>query len=417
MTLPVAAGPSVLLDGTVAVVGDEIILKSELDAYTTLRLGSLAAAPEGEALAKYRKRFLDEMIDGKVLLVHAKTDSTVTVSGEEVDRALDNHILSILRQNALTIDSLESLLQREQGISLAKFKEETKIGIREQLLKQKIQRTYLSAVKVSRRDVEIFYTQYRDSLPKAGPSVLLSKLEVETTPPATVRQTAYDKILSIKQKLASGEDFAAVAKQHSESPDAADGGDLGFIEKGSTTLRTFEEKAFALGVGQISDPFETKLGFHIVKVVAQKNQQVHVLQIFVAVSPTPEQIDAVSSLLDSVRQFSTSQNDFVAAVRAFSTDNLTKIRDGKLGWKSAAELPGGIRAATDTLSAGDISAVIRDNNSFSLYRVDNRLTERTLTLEDDWQVLADKARDIMAQKKLIDLVSRWRQQIFISTRM
>lgn len=404
------------LDGTVAVVGDEYILQSELDAYTALRLNALGIKPDPSDLAKYRKQYINELIDGKVLLAHAKNDSTVQVTAEEVDRALEGHIATILDQNRLTMDSLEILLQKEQGITLAKFKAEARGAIREQLIKQKVQRQYLSQIKVSRRDVEEFYRTYRDSLPKAGESVLLQKCAIAITPPASVRQAAYDKILTIKKKLSNGADFAETAKNHSESPDAASGGDLGFIEKGTLNLLAFEQKAFSLPVGQISEPFETPLGFHIVKVVAREKQKVHVRQIFVSVAPSEEQIRKTTGLLDSLREHCSSGADFVAAVKKYSTDKLTKVRNGSLGWKSMLDVPGPVRAVIDTLKKGDLSAVVKDDKEFSIYRVKDRVSERNLTLEDDWQLLADKAKDIQAQKKLIELVGRWRNQVYINIR-
>jgi peptidyl-prolyl cis-trans isomerase SurA len=415
-SLSLAATPQ-KLDGVAAVVGDEYILQSEVDAYTALRLNAQGLKPEAADIAKYRKQYINDLIDGKILLAHAKNDTTVQVTGDEIDRALEGHIASILAENRLTIDSLEVLLQREQGISLAKFKSEARGAIKEQLLKQKVQRQYLSTVKVSRRDVEDFYRTYKDSLPKTGESVLLSKLAIEITPPASVRQAAYEKILSLKQQLASGADFADMAKRFSESPDAADGGDLGFIEKGTLTLIAFEQKAFSLPVGQTSDPFETPLGFHIVTVVARENQKVHVRQIFVSVAASPEQIKTATALLDSIRLHCASAAEFAATVKKHSTDKLSKVHLGLIGWKTLLDLPGQVRGAIDTLQKGGISPVINDNKEMSIYRVDDRVKERALTLDDDWQLLADKAKDIQAQKKLIDLVNRWRKQVFISIRI
>jgi peptidyl-prolyl cis-trans isomerase SurA len=396
------------------VVGDEHILLSEVDAYTALRLNAEGLKPDAGDIAKYRKQYINELIDGKVLLAHAKNDTTVQVTSEEVDRALDGHIASILQQNQLSLDSLELLLQREQGITLAKFKAESRSAIKEQLLKQKVHRQYLSSIKVSRRDVEDFYKTYKDSLPKAGESVLLSKLAVEIAPPPSVRQAAYEKILSIKKRLDGGADFAEMAKQYSESPDAASGGDLGFIEKGTLTLLAFEQKAFSLPVGQTSDPFQTSLGFHLINVVARENQKVHVRQILVSVAASPEQIKKTEALLDSVREHCSSEAAFAAAVKKYSTDKLSKVRGGRIGWKTLLELPGQVRGAIDTLQKGDVSAIINDNKEMVIYRVDDRVKERALTLDDDWQVLADKAKDIQAQKKLLELVTRWRKQVYIS---
>jgi peptidyl-prolyl cis-trans isomerase SurA len=413
------AGKLERLEGVVAVIGDEMILKSELDAYTALRLSELNITLDSadSSLPQYRQKFLNELIDGKVLLVHAKNDTTVSVSNDEVDRAVENHFAMILRQNNISIDSLEAILLREQGITLAKFKEEARTAIREQLLKQKVQRQYVAPVKVSRRDVEEFFSQYHDSLPMAGESVLLSKLAITASPPPSVRQAAWEKILSVKQKLSNGADFAEMAKLYSESPEGSSGGDLGFIEKGSLNLIAFEQKAFSLSPGQTSDPFETPIGFHIINVVERENLRVHVRQIFIKISLPSQQIEKINKNFDSIRINCTETADFISAVRHSSTDGYSKSRDGRVGWFSVIELPGPLRAAVDTLKPGDITAVISESNEFSIYRVDDRVKERPLTLEDNWQFIAEKAQKITEQKKLIELVSRWRRQIYISIRM
>jgi peptidyl-prolyl cis-trans isomerase SurA len=405
------------LDGIVAVIGDETIMQSDLDTYTAMRLSGLKITPDTADIKKYRKQFIQELIDGKVLVAYAKNDTTITVTTDEVETALDNHINSIIQQNGITIDSLESLLQKEQGVSFAKFKAETRTAIRDQLLKQKIQRQYLSAIKVSRRDVESFYAQYRDSLPKTGEGVLLSKIAIAIAPPPSVRQAAWEKITSIKQRLASGSDFAAMAKKYSESPEAAMGGDLGFIAKGSLSEVLFEEKAFSLTVGQTSEPFETKLGFHIVNVLEKQDQKVHIRQIFIKVTAPPDLVKKATLLLDSVRINSKTSTDFIAAVQKYSTDKPTKARDGGLGWKSLADCSEALKSAIDTLHAGGITQVLNDGNELAVFRINDRVAERTLTLEDDWPLLAEKAKDILAQKKLIDLVSRWRHQVYINIRI
>jgi parvulin-like peptidyl-prolyl isomerase len=122
-------------------------------------------------------------------------------------------------------------------------------------------------------------------------------------------------------------------------------------------------------------------------------------------------------LLDSIRRTCTSAADFANAVRACSNDDISKVADGLLGWKSIITLDGPVRAAIDTLGTGAITPVVNESNGYAIYRINDRVRERTLTLEDDWQVLADKAQDIMVQKKMIDLVGRWRKQLFVSIRI
>lgn len=404
------------LDGIAAVVGDEIILRSELDAYTMLSLNNMKINPDSVDTKPYRDKFLDELINGKVLLVHAKHDSTISVKDNDVEQALNNHINSIIRQNNLTMEQLESELMKQQGVSLAKFKAEARKAIREQLLKQKVQQTYVMSSKVNRKDVEDFYQQYKDSLPQAGESVQLSKLSLAATVSDSAKQAAFDKIRMIKKRLEKGESFEDLAKKYSESPESAQGGDLGFISKGTLTELAFEEKAFNIAPGQVSEPFETHLGFHIINVIAKQNNKVHIRQIFIKVAPSKQQTDLISAKLDSIRTACVSESDFISAIKKFSVDLPTKARNGCLGWITLPELSSSMRLAVDTLQAGAITKPVQEDNVISIYRIDNRVKNRTLTPDNDWNVLAEKTKEILAQKKLIDLVSKWRKETFIDIR-
>lgn len=404
------------LDAVIAIVGDEIILQSELDAYTNMRLGSLDEKPDVSKVNEYKKDFIKELVDGKILLAHAKDDSTIQISNQEIENAVKNHITNICQQNNIPIDSLESVLIRYQGITLGRFKTESRRAIKEQMYKQRVQQMLISSIKVSRKDVEDFYSKFKDSLPETGESILLSKLSIKIKTSDNVRQNAFDKMRNIKQKLDAGEDFAELAKKYSESPEGMDGGDLGFISKGSLGEITFEEKAFSLSIGQTSDIFETRIGFHIIKAIEKKDQKIHIRQIFVKVAPADNQIDTIKAKLESVRTACKTSEDFAKQVIALSDDNNTKTKNGSMGWKSILELPKSIQMEVDTFPAGFITKPINEDKEVSIYRIDNRVKNRKLTIEDDYYILEEKTKDILAQKKLIDMVEKWRKEVFIQVR-
>jgi peptidyl-prolyl cis-trans isomerase SurA len=406
------------LDGVAAFVGDSIILHSELQAYVLLKMGGLADTTLDSAKkAQMRVQALDELIEGKVLLVRAEKDTNITITENEVDAQLNARIQALLAQNGLSLSSFEELLQAQQGISLAKFKAEVRRQIRQELLKQKVQHQYVAAASIGKSDVELFYSQYKDSLPPAGKSVLLSTVTIHVEPSEEIRQRAFEKISAIKERLDNGEDFSEVAMQFSEGPNAAMGGDLGFISKGTLTELEFEEKIFSMQPGQISDTIQTRLGFHIVMVMERKEHMVHVKQIFVAVSPPQEQLKATRELLDSIAAASKSAEDFAAAAAKYSTDEISKSQGGRLPWQEVSKLSPLVRAAVDTLKSGDISHVIRDNNVFSVYRVNERKDSRRLTLENDWNEISAIAQRVLAQQKLLDLVRKWRQETYIDIRL
>jgi len=414
---PIALGQPGHLDGIAAVIGDEIVLRSELEAYAYMRLTATGQNPDEVDAKKLLFDCLNDLIDNKVLLVRAMGDSTINVRNDEVESTLNNHINAILRQNRITMEQLEAQLRIQQGTTIARFKSEMRRAIREQLYKQKLQQGYYFSAKINRRDVERFYARYADSLPEVGESFELLKLSLRLGAQDSVRQAAFDKIRAAKRELDAGLSFEEAAKKYSESPDGASGGDLGFLAKGSTTELAFEERAFSLPVGRVSEPFETRLGYHIIKVEEKQGMSVRIRHILVRYAPTEGQREALTAKLDSLRDAVKDRAGFEAAVREMSVDNITRVRGGDMGWLTLLEMPSSVREAVQGLEAGQISATVVDGNIFSIYMVSKRADSRRLTLENDYTLIAEKARDIFAQRQLLDNVKRWREKIFIDVRI
>jgi peptidyl-prolyl cis-trans isomerase SurA len=414
---PIALGRPGHLDGIAAVVGDEIVLRSELEAYAYMRLTAIGKNPDSIDTKALLDECLNDLIDNKVLLVRAMTDSTINVRNDEVESTLNNHINAILRQNNITMEQLEAQLRIQQGSTMARFKTEMRRAIREQLYKQKLQQGYYFSTRINRRDVERFFAKYADSLPEVGESFELMRLSLRLAPQDSVRQAAFDKIRAAKREIDAGLSFEEAAKKYSESPEGASGGDLGFLAKGSTTELAFEERAFSLPIGRASEPFETRLGFHIIKVEEKKGMSVRIRHILVRCAPTEGQREALVARLDSLRAAIKDRAGFEAAAREMSVDNVTRARGGSMGWLTLLEMQPAVRNAVQGLEAGRISAVLTDGNIFSVYMVANRADSRRLTLENDYALIAEKARDIFAQQQLLDNVKKWREKVFIDVRM
>ncbi|MCL2182228.1 MAG: peptidylprolyl isomerase [Chitinispirillia bacterium] len=405
------------LDGIAAVVGSEIILHSELETYVYMRLQAMGAGAGSVDIKALLRESLEELIDNKVLLVRAMEDSAIVVRNDEVESMLNNHINNIMRQNNLNAGQFERALMAQQGTTLARFKTEMRRAIREQLHKQKLQQRFYFSTNVNRRDVERFFAQYRDSLPDIGESFELYKLSLRLSASDSVRQAAFDKIRAVKQQLDAGAAFAEMAKLHSESPEGAEGGDLGYLEKGSTSELVFEERAFSLPVGRVSEPFETRLGYHILLVEEKRDRRVKLSQILVKHAPAGQQRDELLERLDSLSRALSTRQEFEAAARAMSADNATRTRGGALGWLSLFEIAPEVRNAVMSLNAGQVSQTVAEDNMLSIYMVADRVDSRRLSLENDYPAIAEKARDIAAQKQLLDNVKKWRESIFIDVRI
>jgi peptidyl-prolyl cis-trans isomerase SurA len=282
---------------------------------------------------------------------------------------------------------------------------------------QKLQQSYFMGARVNRRDVEQFYEQYKDSLPEVGESLQLLKLSLRVSASDSLRQAALDRINAVKRELDAGGDFAELAKKYSESPEGPSGGDLGFLVKGSTTEIVFEERAFSLPVGRVSEPFETRLGYHIILVEEKRDRRVKLRQILIRNAPIERDRELVIARLDSLRSSVKTRAGFEEAARMLSVDQATRTRGGDMGWMGLLEIPANVRGVVQDLEPGQISIPSAEENIISIYMVANRVDTRRLTLENDYAMIAEKAREISAQKRLIEAVKSWRQKVFIDVRI
>ncbi len=404
------------VDGIAAVVGDSTILRSEVDAFAYMLANQAGQQPDSLTINMLRQKALEELINGKVLLVKAEKDTNINISDSDVEKEVDSRIGMILKQNGIDMETFGQMLRKQQNLSVQEFRDELRRQIKHELVSQHVQQLYVSST-MTKSDVTNFYEEYKDSLPSAGKSVLLSKIHVTVSPSQSVREQAYKKINNIRKKLENGADFGDMARKYSEGPDAENGGVLGFIAKGTLSQIAFEKQIFSLDVGQTSEPFETRLGWHIVKILSKKDQQVEVQQIFIAIEAPEETVQRKKAILDSISENATSSEEFVEAVKKFSTDKVSRSRNGKIGWKSVDALPPQLKKSVSDLDVGDISAPIREDKGWSIYRLEERVDNRPLSLEEDWNEISQIARRVITQKKLRDLVEEWRQELYIDVRM
>jgi len=165
------------LDRVVAVVDDQTILLSELDAQIQIfAIQNKIAVRDSATLDSLRREFLEKMIEDKVLLVQAERDSTIKVTNTEVGEALTQQIDMIKSQ----FPSEEAFLSqlRAEGLTLRELREQYHDEIKNQLLKDKLIQNRLALVKVSSGEVKRFYESNRDSLPEKPAGVRLAHILV-----------------------------------------------------------------------------------------------------------------------------------------------------------------------------------------------------------------------------------------------
>jgi peptidyl-prolyl cis-trans isomerase SurA len=256
--LATVPGERKLVDRIVAVVNDEIITLSELDAATKPYMEPNADAQKQDATYK---NVLEQLISEK-LLSQQINEAKITADDEEVERAIKD----ILRQNNITEDELRQAVEA-RGMAMNQYREDLK----QQLIRLKIiDLKVRSRVQISDAEVKAEFDRLNANEPREE---LVSLRHIffrwgESPDPAE-RARVLKAARDARDRVTKGEDFAEVAKAVSQGPTAASGGDLGEVSK-KGLLPELSQVVERAGVGEISEPIETKNGVHVVRVDARR---------------------------------------------------------------------------------------------------------------------------------------------------
>jgi peptidyl-prolyl cis-trans isomerase SurA len=404
-----------VLDRVVAVVDKQIILESELDAqvqmYAMQNKINLSQAGVRDTL---RSALLDRMIEDKVLLVEAGKDTLVSVTNKEVESALTNQIERIKAQFP-SEDAFQAQL-RAEGLTMKELRNQYKDEIRNQLLKEKFIQNKLESVKVSTGEVKKFFEEYRDSLPMKPAGVKLAHILIGTQASQTTRDSLYKIAQLIRDKAKAGEDFALLAKTYSNDPNATEGGDLGWFAKG-TMVPEFEDAAFALQPGQISDVVETQYGFHIIKCTGRKEDKIKASHILISLTASDNDLRAKLTLADSLVELLRGGANFSDLARQYSTDETTVKDGGELGWYGADDLLPGFKEALQGMEVGQVSNPISSDFGYHIVLLEEKRESVPMDPEEDFDTLMEMAKREKTQKQLSEWISRISESMYIDKRL
>lgn len=396
-----------VLDEIVAVVGNQIILKSELDYQVQLAAYQNKLNPDDPTL---RKRILDAMIDDKLIYTQAILDS-VTVSDEDVSRQLDQRIQNLINQ----VGSKEKVEQL-YGMSISKIRNEFQEDMRRQLMIQKEKEDKFGDLKVSPLEVREFYNEYKDSLQEVPEQVTLSHIFIVPKPSEKAKKEAYAKAEALEDSLKHGANFAELAKKYSQDPGSApDGGDLGWASRGQF-VPEFEHAVYALKPGEISGIVETQFGYHIIQLLQRRGDLVHARHILIKIPVLPSDNDSVITFLDTLRERAMHGKSFALLAREYSEDKNTKDLGGDLGTVSIDQLEPSFRKTVDTLKVGEISTPVRvnvgDSYGYHIVYLRNRIAAHKINLNEDYARLEQMALTMKQNQAYEKWIAQLKKQVY-----
>jgi peptidyl-prolyl cis-trans isomerase SurA len=312
----------VLADKIVAVVGDKIILKTDIDNAILDMQRQGIEAPDNA-----RCYVLEQALGVKSLVLQAEKDS-LPVTDEEVDADIENRIRYFISQYG-SKDELE----RIAGKSVYQLKEDFKTGIRDQKLAGAMRNKIVDEVKITPNEAKAYF----DKIPVDSLVFYESEVEVGQIvrfPKASrdAEDYAIEQLNDYKKQIEDGKDFRNVADLYSEDPSAKQNHGQFEVNRSSKDMDgTWLAKAFTLKEGQISKPFKTRFGYHIIQLVSRAGDDAVVRHILKIPQVTTIEMSEGFSKLDTVRsKLIAGTIDFGTAVSRYSEDEASKFTGGML---------------------------------------------------------------------------------------
>jgi peptidyl-prolyl cis-trans isomerase SurA len=263
------AGPARarVVEKIAAVVGESVILASEVEEKAGMMMGDVSHIPDPEKraarAAALRREVLDRLIDDELILQQA-VELKLSVSSEQVDASIEE----IKKQNNLDDDQLREAL-KQQGMTMAAYRSDLK----RQLLRFRVLNIAVgSRVNVSDEEVKAYYDRHMKDM--ANVQVRASHVFIAIPEGGDAAAVAEKRALAerVLERARKGEDFAKLAREVSDdAATRAEGGDLGYFGK-DMLPKAIEEMVFAMKPGEIRGPVRADRGFHVIKLVDRKTK-------------------------------------------------------------------------------------------------------------------------------------------------
>ncbi len=360
------------LDSIVAVVNDDIVLKSDL----TTRLVKVQQQftndqtnmPDLEALTS---QVLDQLIIENLQLQLA-TKKGVYIADPSLDLAIER----IAKNNGLSLPELAQAIA-DTGETMVQFRAK----IRQELTINEIQASSVNRrIRISEHEIDRYLAsnqgqQLADTEYEIG-HILIS---LSAQPDAQELEIAKEKLNAISSALEQGTEFSSVAATHSDALNALKGGNLGW-RKGSQLPELFAEPIKTMGVGEVSSPIRNGSGFHVITLINKRGVSIQTVAQTKAnhLLILPNEIRSPSQaqeLINELHQRLVEGADFYDLARTFSDDANSAPSGGDLGWVNTNQLPAVLQTALDLLALEELSPPIQSAQGWHLLQAVERRTK------------------------------------------
>ncbi|WP_395633351.1 peptidylprolyl isomerase [Flavobacterium sp.] len=403
------SGPSKKLkvDGIIATVGDYLVLDSDIDkAYLEL-------ASQGQSTKDIsRCQMLGGLLEDK-LYAHQAIQDSIVVKDEEVKEKMSEQIAYMVEQ----LGSMEKVIQYFKKDNEDDFRTDLFDIIKTNKLSGEMRRKIVDAVEITPEETRTFFKSIpQDELPVFGAEMEVAQIVIIPKITDEEKQRVIRRLKEIKAEVLAGSSFKTRAVIYSDDRGSASNGGFYKINRKTQFVKEFKDVAFSLGEGEISEPFETEYGYHIIMVEKIKGQEVELRHILMMPKVSDQALkDAREKILTIKSRIEKGELTFAEAARTLSDEKETRANGGTLINPKTQDtrfeltkMDPTLYSEVSNLKDGAITNPILDDDprtgkKYKIITVTNRINEHTADYAKDYI----KIKDLALKEKQIKAIAKW----------
>ena len=405
-----------MLDRVVAIVGDDVVLESELDERMAAIKARIAQSGNNQQLppdSVLREQILDQLVLERLQMEMGRRYG-IEVSEEQLDQTVQN----IMRSNQLTEEQLRAELQG-QGQTLEGFRDQIR---REMWVNQIQQAVVNSRIEVNQQDIDSFLAS-TDGKFATSPNYRLGHILISVPSGASSDEVdeAREEAETIRQELVDGADFEQMAITHSNDANALQGGEIGW-RKLEQLPELFADVVAGLNEGDVSEPVRSGAGFHILKVHETRSQtansmvqQTKARHILIKTSEIMSDEQAEQKL-QQLRQRALDGESFADLARENSEDIGSMLQGGDLGWTMPGQMVPAFDQVMNETDVGEISEPFKSRFGWHILTVEERRDQ-----DMSQQMERNQAANMLRERRFDEELQTWlaeiREEVYVEEKL
>ena len=382
-----------LIESVAGIVGNELIMLSDIEEQVLQRIGSGDRTP----VDKLRCQIFEDAVVQKLFLDQARIDSII-ISPSSVDGDINMRLNNFINQ----VGS-EEALEEYFNKSIYEIRADLRDLFVDDRTVRQVQSTIAEGITVIPADVRRYFNSIpKDSIPLIPAMVEVSIIQIDPPSSEENKLIARQRILDIRSEILGGKSFEVMARLYSEDPASAiKGGEVGFSPR-ALLAKEYADVAFSLKGNTVSRVVETEFGFHIIQLIDRRGENVNTRHILIKPRLTPDNIVKATETLDSLANLIRRDSlSFEAAARKVSTHKDSRMNGGKLVKGdpdqrvtifALEELDKEMYQVVRNMKVGEISQAYRtvdDKNQtvFRIVRLDNEIPAHRANMKDDYELM------------------------------